>query len=101
MGQPVPLRHYRAVISEVHLGWFALECYLILLKSSSRLIHEVHKLGDQPKSLSQPNLSICMNVLPLPEVEVGEDALLAVDDGREEHDLHDDARSLGCNSIDI
>ena len=49
------------------------------------------------------DLSVCiLSLLPLPEVEVGEDALLAVDDGREEHDLHDHARGLqGCNSIGI
>ena len=53
-------------------------------------------------SIACLDLSVCiLNLLPLPEVEVGEDALLAVDDGREEHDLHDDARSLGCNSIDL
>ena len=46
-------------------------------------------------------LVFILSLLPLPEVEVGEDALLAVDDGREEHDLHHDACCLGCNSIDI
>ena len=38
----------------------------------------------------------------MPQIEVGEDSLVSVDDGREEHDLHDDARRLqGCNSIDL